>query len=350
MTLHLRVGFMPLIDCSLVILAKDEGFAEAQGLNLELVREISWSNLRDKLNVRLFDAAHMLGPAAVAATLGIGGVKAPMAVPIALNLDGSAITISVRRFEEMTRLGDGDMADPAVSASALAAMVARRKASGLPPLTFAAVFGFSSHTYLLCDWLAKGGLKLGEDIRFEVVPPPQTVEALTSGRIDGFCAGAPWNAAAVAAGIGAMVLCGTDLRCDCPDKVLAWRADDAERRVEAVSKLNAAILCASEWACQPENLGRLALHLSKPDRLALPVEILEPALNGELRQGAGRPPRQVERFIRFDREALRPNPDHAAWILGGMEQAGQVVAIPDLHEQARAIFRPALFAGNRSQS
>ena len=256
MTLHLRVGFMPLIDCRPRSSSPaDEGFAEAEGLNLELVREVSWSNLRDKLNVRLLDAAHMLGPAAIAATLGLGGVKAPMAVPIALNLDGSAITVSLRRFEEMARLADGDMADPAVSARALAAMVARRKASGLPPLTFAAVFGFSSHTYLLCQWLAQGGVRLGEDVRFEVVPPPQTVEALTSGRVDGFCAGAPWNAAAVAAGIGAMVHCGVDLHRDCPEKVLAWRADDAERRATAVSKLNAAILRASDWACRPDNLA-----------------------------------------------------------------------------------------------
>lgn len=343
MTLHLRVGFMPLIDCALVVLAKDEGFAEAEGLDLELVREVSWSNLRDKLNVRLFDAAHMLGPAAVAATLGIGGVKAPMAATIALNLDGSAITVSVRRFEEMARLADGDMADPAVSAQALAAVIARRTAAGLPPLTFAAVFGFSSHTYLLCEWMAKAGIRLGEDVRFEVVPPPQTVEALTSGRVDGFCAGAPWNAAAVAAGIGAMVLCGTDLRRNCPDKVLAWRSDDAERRAEAVAKLNAAILRASDWACEPANLGRLAMHLSAPDRLALPIDVIEPVLRWELRQGAGRPPRQVERFIRFDRAALRPDPSHADWILARMEQSGQVVRTPAMTAQARAVFRPALF-------
>ena len=343
MTLHLRVGFMPLIDCALVVLAKDEGFAEAEGLDLELVREVSWSNLRDKLNVRLFDAAHMLGPAAVAATLGIGGVKAPMAATIALNLDGSAITVSVRRFEEMARLADGDMADPTVSAQALAAVIARRMAAGLPPLTFAAVFGFSSHTYLLCEWMAKAGIRLGEDVRFEVVPPPQTVEALTSGRVDGFCAGAPWNAAAVAAGIGAMVLCGTDLRRNCPDKVLAWRSDDAERRAEAVAKLNAAILRASDWACEPANLGRLAGHLSAPDRLALPIDVIEPVLRWELRQGAGRPPRQVERFIRFDRAALRPDPGHADWILASMEQSGQVVRTPAMTAQARAVFRPALF-------
>jgi NitT/TauT family transport system ATP-binding protein len=345
-TLHLRVGFMPLVDCALVVLAKDEGFAEAQGLNLQLVREVSWSNLRDKLNVRLLDAAHMLGPAAVAATLGIGGVRAPMAAPMALNLDGAAITVSLRRFEEMQRLAEGDMADTAVSARALAAMVARRRASGLPPLTFAAVFGFSSHTYLLCEWLAKGGLKLGEDVRFEVVPPPQTVEALSSGRVDGFCAGAPWNAAAVAAGIGAMIHAGVDLRRNCPDKVLAWRADDAERRAAAVAKLGAAILEASDWACGPDNTERFARHLSAPDRLALPVDILEPVLRFELRQGAGRPPRAIERFIRFDRAALRPDPAHADWILAGMARAGQAVPTPAMAEQARAVFRPALFAGS----
>lgn len=346
MTLHLRVGFMPLVDCALVVLAKDEGFAEIEGLNLELVREVSWSNLRDKLNVRLFDAAHMLGPAAIAATLGVGRVKVPMAAPLALNLDGAAITVSVRRYEELARLADGDMADADVSAKALAAMVARRKASGLPPLTFAAVFGFSSHTYLLCEWLAKGGLALGTDIRFEVVPPPQTVEALTSGRVDGFCAGAPWNAAAVSTGVGAMVHTGTDLRRDCPDKVLAWHADDIERRAAAVGKLTAALLRASEWACDPANIPRFAKHLSAHDRLALPAEILESVLQFSLLQGAGRPPRQVERFIRFDRAALRPQPGHADWILAGMESAGQIVRTPEMTEQARAVFRPAYFPGN----
>ncbi len=346
MTLHLRVGFMPLVDCALVVLAKDEGFAEAEGLNLELVREVSWSNLRDKLNVRLFDAAHMLGPAAIAATLGVGGVKVPMAAPLALNLDGAAITLSVRRYEELARLADGDVADTAVSARALAQLVARRKASGLPPLTFAAVFGFSSHTYLLCEWLTKAGLVLGTDIRFEVVPPPQTVEALTSGRVDGFCAGAPWNAAAVSTGVGAMVHTGTDLRRDCPDKVLAWQADDVERRPSAVRMLTAAILRASDWACDPANIPRFAKHLSAHDRLALPVEILEPVLQFNLLQGAGRPPRQVERFIRFDRAALRPEPSHADWILAGMERAGQIVRTPAMTEQARAVYRPAYFPGN----
>ena len=342
-TLHLRVGFMPLVDCALVVFARDEGFAEEQGLHLELVREVSWSNLRDKLNVRLFDAAHMLGPAAIAATLGIGGVKAPMAVPMGLNRDGAAITVSLRRFEELSRHAQGDLADPAVSARALAGIVEARRRSHLPPLTFAAVFGFSMHTYLLCEWLAKGELTLGEDVRFEVVPPPQTVEALASGRVDGFCAGAPWNAAAVAAGVGAMLHPSVDLRSDCHDKVLAWRADDAVNRPTAVSKLTAAILAASDWACQPQNIPRMAQHLAAHDRLGLPAALLERILSGELIQGGGRLPRQIDRFLKLDRAALRTHPADADWVLAGMSLAGQLRQSESARDEARSVFLPASF-------
>lgn len=346
MTLHLRVGFMPLVDCALVVLARDEGFAEAEGLQLELVREVSWSNLRDKLNVRLFDAAHMLGPAAIAATLGVGGVRAPMATPLALNLDGAAITVSLRRYEELARLAHGDVADPQVSALALKEMAARRKAAGLPPLTLAAVFGFSSHTYLLCEWLAKAGLKLGEDIRFEVVPPPQTVEALTSGRVDGFCAGAPWNAAAVAAGIGAMLHCSVDLRRSCPDKVLAWQADDLDRRPAAVAKLSAAILRASDWASDEANIPRFARHLAARTGSGCRSN---PRARAAFSAAAGRrrPARHVPGFIRFDREALRPDPAHAESAPEGMERAGQIVRTPEMTRRARAVFRPDAFLGDR---
>ncbi|KFC64039.1 NitT/TauT family transport system ATP-binding protein [Bosea sp. LC85] len=348
MTLHLRVGFLPLVDAALLVAAADAGFAEGRGLALELVRDVSWSNLRDRLHVRLLDAAHMLAPAAIASTLGIGGVTAPMAAPILLNLNGNAVTVSTCRFEELARaadgdLADGDLADPMVSARALAKLVGMRKASGLPPLTFAAVFGFSSHTYLLCDWMARGGVRLGQDVRFEVVPPVQTVEALRSGRIDGFCAGAPWNTLAVAAGVGAILHCGVDLQADCPEKALAWRADDVERRGEAVSRLNAALVDASRWAGAETNWPRLAELLATPERLGMPADLIEAILRGEIAQGGGRPVRPVASYIRFDEKALRPEPGHADWLLAAMARAGQLVPELGMSERARAVFRPAAF-------
>lgn len=347
MTLHLRVGFLPLVDAALLVAAADEGFAEAEGLVLELVRDVSWSNLRDKLHVRLLDAAHMLAPAAIASTLGLNGVKAPMAVPIALNLNGNAVTVSQRRFEELSRAAQGDLADPAVSARALAKLVATRKASGLPPLTFAAVFAFSSHTYLLGEWMALGGVKLGDDVRFEVVPPVRTVEALSSGQVDGFCAGAPWNTLAVTSGVGAILHCGVDLARDCPEKVLAWRADDVERRSEAVSKLNAALIEASRWASSAANWPHLAELLAAPERLNTRADIVEAVLRGEIVQGGNRPARHVPDYIRLDPDAIRPDPARADWLLGGMVRAGQLPDDPAAADMARSIFRPALFDARR---
>jgi NitT/TauT family transport system ATP-binding protein len=76
----LRIGFIPLADAAALIVAADRGFAANEGLDIELVREVSWSNVRDKLNIGLFDAAHLIAPIAIASNLGIGHVKVPLVV------------------------------------------------------------------------------------------------------------------------------------------------------------------------------------------------------------------------------------------------------------------------------
>src|ERR1019366_655461 len=81
MTKPLCIGFIPLVDAAALIVAVDKGFAAAEGLEVTLVREISWSNVRDKLNIGLFDAAHLLAPVAIASSLGIGHVKVPVVPP-----------------------------------------------------------------------------------------------------------------------------------------------------------------------------------------------------------------------------------------------------------------------------
>jgi NitT/TauT family transport system ATP-binding protein len=57
------------------------------------VREVSWSNVRDKLNIGLFDAAHLLAPVAIASSLGLGPVKVPIITPSTWP-NGNAITVS----------------------------------------------------------------------------------------------------------------------------------------------------------------------------------------------------------------------------------------------------------------
>ena len=90
----LRIGFIPLADAAALIVAVDRGFTAAEGLDVTLVREVSWSNVRDKLNIGLFDAAHLLAPVAIASSLGLGHVRVPLVAPINLGLNGNAITVS----------------------------------------------------------------------------------------------------------------------------------------------------------------------------------------------------------------------------------------------------------------
>src|SRR6186997_1351876 len=101
MTGPLRIGFIPLVDSAALIIAVEKGFAAAEGLEIELVREVSWSNVRDKLNIGLFDAAHLIAPIAVASNLGIGHVKVPLIAPFGLGINGNAITVTPALHAEM---------------------------------------------------------------------------------------------------------------------------------------------------------------------------------------------------------------------------------------------------------
>ena len=72
----INVGFMALSDCASVVVAATQGFAQPYGLTLNLKRQSSWADLRDKLVSGELDAAHSLYGLIYAVHLGIGGVAA----------------------------------------------------------------------------------------------------------------------------------------------------------------------------------------------------------------------------------------------------------------------------------
>jgi len=92
----LRLGFVPLTDSAPLVVAKERGFFEAEGLKVELSREVSWATIRDKVAVGALDGAHMLAPLALAATMGAGSEPTPMIAPMALNLNGAAAMQTAR--------------------------------------------------------------------------------------------------------------------------------------------------------------------------------------------------------------------------------------------------------------
>ncbi|MFZ2209085.1 MAG: ABC transporter substrate-binding protein, partial [Porticoccaceae bacterium] len=149
---RLHVGFMRLTDAAPLVIARERGFFEEFGLDVELIREVSWANIRDKVTVGALDAAQMLAPMPLVTSLGLAGQRCQLLTGLMLNLNGNAITLAAGLHEQ---LGEGAVppADPVAAARGLARWIA---GGGRP--TFATVYSFSTHTLQLRLWLAAGGI------------------------------------------------------------------------------------------------------------------------------------------------------------------------------------------------
>jgi ABC-type nitrate/sulfonate/bicarbonate transport system substrate-binding protein len=342
MTENLRIGFIPLVDAAVLLVAVDQGFAAAEGLNVELVREVSWSNVRDKLNIGLFDAAHLLSPVAIASSLGIGHVRVPLIVPFNLGINGNAITVSPRLFAALSYAADGDLTDPKVSSRALARVISERKARGFEPLTFGMTFPFSNHNYQLRFWMAAGGVDPDEDVRLAVLPPPYMVESLASGHVDGFCVGAPWNSVAVDLGVGNILQFGCEIMTYVSEKVLALRKRWAEDNLGAVAALVRALARASEFSEKADNRTSVAHIVGR--RLDISPELVVRTLTGNLKTAPDGTVRKSNRYIDIGRDGSnRPDPLQAVWAYAQIVRWGQAPLSDELRATAEDVFRPDLY-------
>ena len=339
MTKRLRIGYVPLTDAALLHVAKAQNFAAARGIEMELVADSSWANIRDKLVAGYFDAAHMLAPAAIAVSLGIGHIEAPLLVPVVLGLNGNAITVSKELFEALLQEAQGDMSNPRVTAKALARIVARRRERAETPVTLGHVFPFSSHHYQLRMWLRAGHIDPDEEVRLVVVPPPFMVETLRKGQVDGFCVGAPWSALAAAAGAGAILHQGTDIVHDCPEKVLAFRAEWVLSHKEEVSALAEAVGDASRWAASPSNRSSLVTLLTSTAGKDVTAAMLERILDTPASTSGSA---LLSSGLRLDEDAIKADPAQALWLFAQMVAAGQTTYSDALAEAAAAVYAPAL--------
>ncbi len=344
MTSSLRIGFIPLVDAAALIVAVDKGFAAAEGLDVTLVREVSWSNVRDKLNIGLFDAAHLLAPVAIASSLGLGHVKVPIVAPFNLGLNGNAITVSPALYAALMEEIEGDRLDPMATALALARVVAKRRRSGAEPLTFGMTFPFSTHNYQLRFWMAAGGVDPDEDVRLVVLPPPYMVDSLANGHVDAFCVGAPWNSVAVDLGIGHILHFVADILVSAAEKVLALRQNWSEKNPDVAAALVRAHIRAAEFIEQPLNRSETASILARPERIGVDAEVIQRTLDGRLKVSPDGTMRESNRYLLVGREAAgRPDPVQAAWLYAQMVRWGQTALKPEALKTAMAVFRPDLY-------
>jgi NitT/TauT family transport system ATP-binding protein len=337
------IGFIPLVDAAALLVAVDKGFIAREGLRPLLVREVSWANMRDKLAVGLFDAAHLLAPMAVASNLGLAQVKVPLVAPVNLAMNGNAIAVSTALHAALREF-EGAICDPAASARALVQIAARRKAAGQEPLTFGMTFPFSTHNYQLRYWLAEGGVDPDEDMRIVALPPSYMVENLARGQLDGFCVGAPWSSMAVEAGVGAILHFGCEIFARAPEKVLALRESSVAEDPGLAAALTRAVVRGAAYADDEANRDEVAELLARPEYVGVDAKIIRRVLEGRLRRGAEAEASPEDRYLILGKDgATRPEPAQAAWIYAQMLRWGQTRFSLAALRTAKGVMRSDLY-------
>lgn len=334
-----RAGFVPLIDSSMLVVARELGFARAEGLDLQLVREASWANIRDKIGVGHLDVAHMLAPLPIAVNLGLSPVRADLIAPMELGLGGNTVAVSLELAKELEGDDRIDPNNPAANANRLVRAVSARARAGRPRLVFAVVHPYSSHFYELAYWMSVAGLALYRDVDVVVLPPALMADALAGGQVDGFCAGEPWGSLSVARGAGVIVTRKTKIWRSAPEKVLGVRRDWSERNPDVLAALMKALYRAALWCDSAENRPQLVTLLAESTYLDLPKDLLAMALEG------------VQEATFAGNEGLPSSPgaatfpwvSHALWFYSQMVRWGQIPFSNATMETARRTYRPDLY-------
>lgn len=341
--INLNLGFIPLTDCAPLVIAKEKGLYEKYGLNVTLSKEISWANVRDKVSVGMLDGAQMLAAMPLASACG-SDTSAQMITAMSLGLNGNGITISNDIYERMTATGVADISTPKGSAEALKQVIDQHKAEGGKPLTFATVFPFSSHNYMLRYWLASVGVDPDKDINLTVVPPSQMVNYLQAGVISGFSVGEPWNTLAVQSGLGRTLATSYGIWNNHPEKVFGVAGSWAAANPNTHQAVLMALMEAAEWIDRDENRSEVCQILSQGRYVNVPADILEMSMTGTFRFAQGEAPLQRPDFNVFQRYCANyPWRSHALWFLTQMVRWGQIAEPINLKTIAEQVYRPEIY-------
>ncbi len=332
-----RVGYVPLVDAAPYVIAHEIGFAEEEGLRLDLCAAPSWSALRDWLAVGQVEAAHMLSVLPVALALGLGRAPAALSALMVTSRNGTVIGVSRALATRVQAGGQSlEFCDAAAMGQALQRAANSRLRIGVP-------FPYSMHAELLYYWLNALGMPAPGGVDVRTIPPARMSDALAQGEIDAFCVGEPWGSIAVDRGVGHLLLPGRSIWSAAPEKVLAVRQDWANDNADVARRLIRALTRAGRWLAEAHNRNSATEVLSRPDYLGLDPEVLDRALSGDFVVSTSGAQRHCAGFVQFDTTDMGGSWQGASrWIA---QQLAQRVGLDVVEAEARAaqVFREDLY-------
>jgi len=357
---ELKLGFIKLTDCAPLVIAKEMGFFEEEGLNVTLEAQANWKVLLDRVISGELDGAHMLAGQPIGATIGFG-TKAHVVTAFSMDLNGNGITVSNDIWKQMQK-NDPKLDSPTpphpITADSLVPIVEAGKKKG-DPLKMGMVFPVSTHNYEIRYWLAAAGIDpgmytdkdttgtVGADVLLSVTPPPQMPATLEAGTIGGYCVGEPWNQQAVIREIGVPVTTNYDIWKNNPEKVFGVSSDWAKKNEKSHVAVVKALIRAGQWLDGGmDNRKKAAKILSQKEYVGADEEVIANSMTGTfLFQKTDK--REMPDFNVFYRyNATFPFYSDAIWFLTQMRRWGQITeAKPDAwyHETAKEIYKPDVY-------
>ena len=362
---ELKFGFIKLTDCAPIVIAKEMGFFEDEGLQVEVIAQPNWKQLLDNVINGELDGAHMLSGQPIAATIGFG-TEAHIVTAYTLDLNGNGITVSNDIWKGMQENDpelDTDTPKHPITADSLKPIVDEAKDLG-EKLPMGMVFPVSTHNYEIRYWLAAAGIHPGMytstdikgmtdgDIELSTTPPPQMPATLESGKNVAYCVGEPWNQQAVAKGIGVPVVTNYDIWKNNPEKVFGvtkkWADENPNTHIAVVK----ALIRAGKWLDATDDSGVLVNReeacriLSQKNYVGADFDVLKNSMTGffYFQKTDKRAMPDFNVFFKYD--ASYPWYSDGIWFLTQMRRWGQITEPkPDswYHATAKKVYQPAIY-------
>lgn len=362
---ELKFGFIKLTDCAPIVIAKEKGYFEDEGLSVEVIAQPNWKTLLDNVISGELDGAHMLSGQPIAATIGFG-TKAHIITAFTMDLNGNGITVSNAIWSQMQENSeDLDTSNPKhpISADALKPIVQDYIDDG-KKLQMGMVFPVSTHNYEIRYWLAASGIHPGmytatdiggrtdAEVELSVTPPPMMPATLESGNIQGYCVGEPWNQQAVAKGIGVPVTTNYDIWKNNPEKVFGVTKKWADENPETMLAVTKALIRAGRWLDATDDSGKLvnreeaAQILSRPDYVGADYDVIKNSMTGYFffQKSDKRAMPDFNVFYKY--QCTYPWYSDGVWFLTQMRRWGQITEPKSAewyHETAKEVYKPAIY-------
>jgi nitrate/nitrite transport system substrate-binding protein len=362
---ELKFGFIKLTDCAPIVIAKEKGFFEDEGLQVEVIAQPNWKTLLDNVISGELDGAHMLSGQPIAATIGFG-TKAHVITAFTMDLNGNGITVSNDIWSQMQE-NDSKLDSPTpphpITADSLKPIVDEKLEDG-EKLQMGMVFPTSTHNYEIRYWLAAADIHPGmytttdiggrtdAQVELSVTPPPMMPATLEAGNIQGYCVGEPWNQQAVAKGIGVPVTTNYDIWKNNPEKVFGVSKEWADENPKTFLAVTKALILAGQWLDETNEAGELvnreeaARILSRPDYVGADYDVIKNSMTGYfLFQKTDK--RSMPDFnVFYKYNCTYPWYSDGIWFLTQMRRWGQITEAKSkdwYFETAKDVYKPDVY-------